>query len=499
MTSLLALMLTACAGCLLLVPPARRLAWAAQLVDHPDGRRKIHGRPIPLAGGLAVFASTALALGLVPLLITPVRHLMAAHMNLVWGLFLSGGVICLVGAADDRWGLRARHKCLGQLLAIGVIVAFGLTIERIRLFGWEVELGVWAVPFTAFWLLGAVNSLNLLDGMDGLLGTVGLVVTAGLALMAAWVGQWGAACVAAALAGAMAGFLWYNLPPASVFLGDCGSMLIGLVIGVLAMQSSLKGPATVALALPLALLVIPIFDTSAAIVRRKLTGRGLATTDRGHLHHCLMERGMSNRRVLVLVGGLCLVAGGGALASLAANNELLALASTVVVVGVLVAGRLFGHAEFQLLGKRLAGIVAQLRHSHRPERTHELEVHLQGSADWNELWQTLTGHAGRLNWTSVCLDVNLPAIHEGYHARWGRLAGGDGSSVWRAELPLASAGFPMGRLEVAGDRDGEPVWDKLVELSRIAEELERAVGELAARMKPEPAAPAPRDRVPTAV
>src|SRR5205085_2901248 len=154
--------------------------------------------------------------------------------------------------------------------AVAIVMGFGLQIKSIGLLGMHVDLGLLAAPFTVFWLLGAINSLNLIDGMDGLLGSIGVIVTLSMAVMALLVGQWLAACVAAALAGALLGFLCFNFPPAAIFMGDCGSMLVGLVVGVLAIQSSLKGPATVALAGPLALLVIPIFDTSAAIVRRKL-------------------------------------------------------------------------------------------------------------------------------------------------------------------------------------------------------------------------------------
>ena len=125
---------------------------------------------------------------------------------------------------------------------------------------------------------------NLIDGMDGLLGIVGGIALASLAVIVAMTGHVFAATVALALAGAVLGFLWWNLPPATVYMGDSGSMLIGLVIGAVAIPTSLKGPATVALSAPLAILVLPIFDTTAAVVRRKLTGRGLATADRGHLH-----------------------------------------------------------------------------------------------------------------------------------------------------------------------------------------------------------------------
>src|SRR5439155_8367461 len=140
-------------------------------------------------------------------------------------------------------------------------------------------------------LLGAINSLNLIDGMDGLLGSVGLILSLALAVMAALAGHWGAAAVAVALAGALLGFLPFNLPPASVFLGDSGSMLVGLVLGTLAIQSSLKAPATIALATPVALLILPIFDTTVAILLRTMTGRSLYTTDRGHLLHRLLRFG----------------------------------------------------------------------------------------------------------------------------------------------------------------------------------------------------------------
>src|SRR5437773_318504 len=221
--------------------------------------------------------------------------------------------------------------------------------------------------------------------------------------------QFQVAAIAAAMAGSLLGFLFFNFPPATIFLGDCGSMLIGLVVGVLAIESSLKGAATVALTVPAALLVIPILDTSAAIVRRKLTGRSIYATDRGHLHHVLLRHGLSNRGVLVLVGGLCLVAGVGAFLSLYMNSELYALVSALVVVVVLVATRLFGHAEFLLLKERLLAVVFAVRHGHEHGRVHQSTVRLQGSADWNDLWRHVTDCAEQLCLRAVRLDVNAPA------------------------------------------------------------------------------------------
>jgi UDP-GlcNAc:undecaprenyl-phosphate GlcNAc-1-phosphate transferase len=401
------------------------------------------------------------------------------------GLAVAAVIIAAVGVADDYRGLRGRYKLMGQLLAISVVVVCGVEVQSIRLFDRIIPLGPLAIPFTVFWLLGAINSLNLIDGMDGLLGSLGFIICASLALMAKFVGQDQAAIIATTMAGSLLAFLCFNFPPATIFLGDAGSMLIGLVVGVLAIESSLKGPATVALAVPAALLVIPILDTSAAIVRRKFTGRSIYTTDRGHLHHMLLRHGLSNRGVLLLVGGLSAMASLGALGSLYLNNEFFAVLAVLAVAGLLLVTRLFGHAEFLLIKERLLAVWFVLRHGNDGGRVHQLVVRLQGSADWNELWKHVTTYAEQLELASVCLDVNAPALHEGYHARWGRVQSDvENPSFWRAEIPLAAGGQVVGRLEITGLRDDEPVWEKIALAGKIIEDVEAVLTSLTAPPAP---------------
>src|SRR5205085_4039275 len=224
-------------------------------------------------------------------------------------------------------------------------------VRSLRFAGLELDLGPMAIPFTAFFLLGAINSLNLLDGMDGLLSTVALIIILAFTGMAALEAKWTTACVAVTIAGSLLGFLRYNFPPASIYLGDTGSMLIGLVIGSLAIKSSLKGAATVALATPVAILVIPILDTTAAIFRRTLTGRSIYTTDRGHLHHCLLRQGFSKVTVLLFVSLFCLLAVAGAYLSI--YSEWLAVLTALTVAVILVRMRWFGHGEVLLVSDRL--------------------------------------------------------------------------------------------------------------------------------------------------
>jgi UDP-GlcNAc:undecaprenyl-phosphate GlcNAc-1-phosphate transferase len=465
--------------CLLITPIVRVAALRIGLVDEPDGRRKIHARPVPIAGGVAVLLTAATVLAVTFNYDGPWQAGLSARWIVFFGLAVAAVVIAVVGVIDDYRGMRGLHKLFGQLVAVAVVVSCGVRVDSLRLFGHDVSLGVLAIPFTVIWLLGAINSLNLIDGLDGLLGSIGSIICASLAAMAFMNQHYASSVVAAAMAGSLFGFLCFNFPPATVFLGDCGSMLIGLVVGVLAIESSLKGPATVAMTAPAALLVIPILDTSAAIVRRKLTGRSIYTTDRGHLHHVLLGRGMSNRGVLLLVSALCGVAGLGAFLSLYLNSEAYAFLSVFVVVVLLVATRLFGHAEFLLIKERLLAVLFAIRHGNDQGRVHQSAVVLQGTTDWKDVWRHVTDRADEMQLRAVTLDVNAPALHEGYHARWGRVPGdAETRTFWRAEIPLAVRGQIVGRLEFAGQHDGAPVGEKIAGVAAVVETVEIALAGL---------------------
>jgi UDP-GlcNAc:undecaprenyl-phosphate GlcNAc-1-phosphate transferase len=459
--------------CLVLTPIARALARRCRLVDHPDNRRKMHGRAVPVAGGLPILLSACIALaGVLWFFPPPLDVPDGEHPNLL-GLLIGSVFICLVGLADDFGYLRGRHKLVGQCFAVGIVIFGGVRVEHIHLFDWTLALGLLSIPFTGFILLGAINSLNLIDGMDGLLSSVGLIITLAMGALAAVGHHWAAACVALALAGALLGFLRYNFPPASIFLGDAGSMVIGLVVGVLAIESSLKAPATIALAAPTALLTIPAYDTFAAILRRKLTGRSIYTTDRGHLHHVLLRRGLNTYSVLLLISGLCLVTVAGVLVSLAFKNELFAILSAVAVVGILLVSRLFGHGELSLLSQRVRSLLLSFFGRKNADGSKQSEVRLQGSLDWTELWSGVTDLAQQLNLKAVRLDVNAPALHEGYHARWDRgIEESEEQIVWSADIPLTAGQHTIGRLEVVGYQDAEPVWMKIQALSQMVQTFE---------------------------
>lgn len=462
-------------GCLALTPLVRALTRRGGLVDLPDGRRKLHTRPIPLAGGLAVLTSVVGVLALL-LVLDVIQCPPPDQIRDLVGLFLGSVVICVVGLADDFGRLRGRHKLLGQLVAVSLVIGCGVQVDSVTLFGRHLELGLLSVPFTGFMLLGAINSLNLLDGMDGLLSSVGLIICLAMGVMAFVHGQLWHASVAFALAGALLGFLFFNFPPASVFLGDSGSMLIGLIVGVLAIQSSLKGPATVALAAPTAMLILPIFDTLAAILRRKLTGQSLYTTDRDHLHHCLLRRGLTGRAALFLIATFCTLAVAGGLGSVAFNNELIALLTAVGLVATLIATRLFGYAELALVKKRLAMLFGSFVPSNAPGDVKQTAVHLHGHVDWQQLWTLILGSVDHLNLCRVRLDVNAPAISERYHARWDRKqAESEEQAIWQAQIPLMVGGRVVAHIDFAGSQDDSPVWEKISRMAHLLQDFERTI------------------------
>lgn len=454
MTELLITAVVAFLASLFATPFVRFIARRLGIMDRPDKHRKLHKDSTPLGGGIAVLLGFAAAIaivfaaGLAASNATPdVRFLSGFGLAIV--------TISLVGLVDDRFVLRGRQKLLGQVIACTILIVAGLRVDQVQIFGQVVRLGLLANPVAFLWMLGAINALNLIDGVDGLATSVGIVLSVALAIMSMMTGHPADALIAIGLAGSLAGFLIYNSPPASIFLGDSGSMLIGLVLGVLALRSSVKGAATPLLVAPaLAVWAVPIFDVSMAILRRKLTGRSIYAPDRAHLHHKLQQRGFSGVATVVVIASLCSVTATGALISVYLKNQSLALLGVAVVICTLILARFFGHGECLLLARR----AKQLSLSMLPRRTeHRVEAHLQGSHEWNDLWHTLTDFAERFDLSTVQLNVTLPMVHEEYHASWHRKQKPDDSVLWHSDVPLFVDNMNVGRIRINGAFRGDNV------------------------------------------
>jgi UDP-GlcNAc:undecaprenyl-phosphate GlcNAc-1-phosphate transferase len=281
------------------------------IVDRPDPRR-VHRRPLPRGGGVAVVVGFAIVGGTIVLLGQDLRGLSALRPppdHELLGLFVGGIVAAAIGALDDLLDLRARWQLLGQLVVAGLAVAFGITVTFInnpfapdRNIDFPMPV---AIGFTVLWIVGMVNSINFIDGLDGLSSGIALIaaVTLGVLSLSATVGQPLVAVLCFVLAGALLGFLRWNFHPAVIFQGTSGVMFLGYTLAVL----SILGTAKVVVAL--LVLGIPIIDSFWVIVRRVSKGRSPFSPDRGHIHHRLLDLGLTHRATVLLIYAICAALG----------------------------------------------------------------------------------------------------------------------------------------------------------------------------------------------
>jgi UDP-GlcNAc:undecaprenyl-phosphate GlcNAc-1-phosphate transferase len=275
-------------------------------LDLPDGGRKVHTTPVPRVGGIAIvvayLATFAIAFSL-PFSYTYVLH--KALPNIL-ALTLVGSVVFLTGVVDDLFGLTAWQKLIGIGGASVLAYFAGIHVDIQILHGLPAWPGL-GFALTVIWLIGCSNAFNLIDGMDGLAAGVGLVATVTMLIAALTQGNLPLALATIPLAGCLLGFLRYNFDPASVFLGDSGSLLIGFFLGCCGALWSEKSVTLVALTAPLLALSIPLMDVLLSISRRYLRSRPIFQADRGHIHHKLLERGLSPRDAVLSMYGICSV------------------------------------------------------------------------------------------------------------------------------------------------------------------------------------------------
>lgn len=274
----------------ILTPYVKKLAVRIGAVDRPDAR-KVHLKVMPRLGGLAIFAG----------FLTAVLFTLRMNSDLA-GILLGALVIVAVGVLDDKYQLPAKVKLAGQIVAALVPIVFGMRIEWLsNPFGGYFYLDYLSVPFTVFWVVSFTNVVNLMDGLDGLAAGVSAIASVTIILVALQEGYYIVAVMTAALAGAIIGFIRYNFNPATIFMGDTGSMFIGYTLATISIFGAVKSAATIALVVPAIALGLPIMDTAFAIIRRKLNGRPIFKPDKGHFHHRLLAMGLTQRQAVMLM------------------------------------------------------------------------------------------------------------------------------------------------------------------------------------------------------
>ena len=277
----------------ILTPPARKLAFKVGALDVPKDPRKIHKKPMPYFGGLAIYVS-----------IISCMFVYMPHDKVNVSVMIGATVIALTGVVDDMYGMNAKLKLAMQIIAALIAIYGGVRIHFITnpLSATGISLlSNLTIPITLFWIVGITNTINLIDGLDGLASGVASIAATTLLFTAALEGYDFIVMQCAIIAGASLGFLPFNFNPAKIFMGDTGSLLLGYMLAVTSILGMVKSVAAVTLVVPVFALGLPIFDTTFAIIRRYINKKPIMEADKDHLHHKLMKIGLNQRQTVLIM------------------------------------------------------------------------------------------------------------------------------------------------------------------------------------------------------
>jgi UDP-GlcNAc:undecaprenyl-phosphate/decaprenyl-phosphate GlcNAc-1-phosphate transferase len=351
---------------LVCTPVVGRYAIGMGVMDLP-GERRIHSVPVPRLGGIAVFLALVVTFSLCAIGDRYFHNIFFGHSLHLAILIGVSGIVVLIGGLDDVFSLSPGLKLGGQMLAASILMLAGAGISIIG----GVRLGIWGLPLTLLWLLAVTNAFNLIDGLDGLAAGIGAIVSATLFANFVCLGDAANAMLVAALGGALLGFLRYNFHPAQIFLGDAGALLIGFILAAVSMDTGNRPPAIVAILTPILALGMPLAETALTVIRRSLrtvrvvgynpqTGRyeflfvakaALFTADRQHIHHRLLDFGLSHRNAVLVLYAISLALGIGALGIVIYRQMNLALLLTAFGLVSLVGIRRLNYGELHLIQK----------------------------------------------------------------------------------------------------------------------------------------------------
>ncbi len=366
----------------LLTPIICGICRRLRIVDQPDAR-KLHNGAIPRLGGIAVAFSYGLAFAVLILTKLKGGTLVFDALPFACKLLPAAGLVFATGLLDDLLGLRPVQKLLCQVAAALFAYFAGIRVYAIagQTFGhW------WSLPVTVLWLVACMNAMNLIDGVDGLAAGVGLFATATSLLAALMQHNMELAFVTLPLAASLLGFLRYNFNPARIFLGDCGSLFIGFLLGCYGVLWSQKSATVLGMAAPLIAFSIPLLDTLLSIIRRFLRRQPIFGADRGHIHHRLLERGLSPRKVALLLYATCALAAVISLSMLNGRFEMLFIA---IFCGITCFGiQRLGYIEFDTAGRMLLeGSFRRLLNSQISIQSFQATLSRAGSPD--DCWSVI--------------------------------------------------------------------------------------------------------------
>jgi len=385
-----------------LTPLCRDLFRRWGILDTPGDPRKLHREPIPRVGGIPIAISYAASYGI--LFLFPLHGGLLIHSQLpfVWRLFPAVSLVFATGLLDDLIGLKPWQKLVGQLGAATLAIWAGVKVSNI--IGYSSQ-SWWTFPVTIIWLLACTNAFNLIDGIDGLASGLGLLATLTTLVAGLLQNNMALAFATVPLTGALLAFLRYNFNPATIFLGDSGSMLIGFLLGSYAIIWSQKSATLLGMTAPMMVLGIPLLDVGLAIIRRFLRRQPIFGADRGHIHHRLLDRGFSPRRA-----ALTLYAASGIFAVLSLLGSVFHAQYIGVVIVLFCAVAWLGirnlnYIEFHVLKRMLRG--GQVQHLLNAQIClRGLDDSLTAATTVEEFWIVIRQAAQDFGFNSVRFYVN---------------------------------------------------------------------------------------------
>jgi UDP-GlcNAc:undecaprenyl-phosphate GlcNAc-1-phosphate transferase len=399
MRSFVAAFLVAATVGAILTPLVSRLALRVGAVSRPGGRN-VNERVIPRLGGVAIALAFFAPLILLFFVESAVADSFTSNGRRVVGLFTGGVIMCGVGFVDDLRGIRALYKLFAQIAVASLAFACGFRIDTIALplVNDAVSIGPLGLPVTIVWIVGIINAVNLIDGLDGL--AAGVVFFACVTLFTVgFIGQAVWVCLLmAATMGAVVGFLFHNFNPARIFMGDSGSYFLGFVLAATSLAGGPRGSTPVALLVPIVALGVPIFDVLLAMVRRILERRSIFSPDRGHLHHRLLDMGLTHRRAVLIIYGVSLVFTCTAIALYIGRWWQMGVALLVSFIVLIGLARLAGFADYFRQARERRGFMRTLEVDRLRRLVPRLPQQLRSASNTNEVFEVLT---------SFCADAEI--------------------------------------------------------------------------------------------
>ncbi len=425
MNSLIFLAVSSFILSLFLTPLVRNIALHLGFVDKPDDHRKTHKTPIPRVGGIAIFAATIGAYLLLLLVGFHAGPIVLSGFPFALRLLPAIIVIFSVGLLDDIFGVRPWYKLSAQIVAAVLAWVGGIHLISIGSFTFPAEL---SFIITIVWIVACSNAVNLIDGVDGLAVGVGLFATITTLIAGLLHGNMDLVFATAPLAGALLGFLRFNFNPASIFLGDCGSLTLGFLLGCFGIVWGEKSTTMMSMTAPLLALSVPLIDASISIARRFLHNQPIFNADRSHIHHKLLSRGLTPRRVVLTLYGFCGLAAAASVTLTTSQPRYHGFVLILVCLTVWLGLQHLGYSEFGVAGKlALGGAFRDLLSSQLA--LIELEQELIEAKTVEKCWEILCNGCSKFGFAGIEMRLDSTYFH------------GDSSGTWFVRIELPGYGY----------------------------------------------------------